>query len=258
MKNVLSLKHVDAWLDKKQILFDINISIKSGEIHALMGPNGSGKSTLTMAAGGHPSYKVKSQKSKVEINEEEITNLAPEERVKKGLFITFQQPVAIPGVNVVNLLRLATFNNKAKCPTGKWLKPDKNQENFAQYYARIKKNAENLAIPSNFLTRSLNDDFSGGEKKKTETLQALMLEPKFAIFDEIDTGLDVDALKIVANSIAQLAANGTGVIIITHYPRLLKYLKPHKIHVLLAGKIVKTGNYSLLREIDKTGYEHLL
>lgn len=283
MTTLLSIKHLRVNIGKKEIIKDLNLEINPGEIVAIMGPNGSGKSTLALSLAGYPKYKIKTspfvkttgdkQKSIIKINGEDITDLTPDERAKRGLFIAFQQPVAIPGVNVTSFLRMAankiyqfqsqqpSFKNQANCPTGSWLKTVENgQKNIpiAQFLEALKKAARELSLPEDFLKRFLNDGFSGGEKKKLEALQALVLKPKVAIFDEIDTGLDIDALKIVALAINKLAKEKTGIIVITHYQRILQYLKPTKIHILVNGKIVKTGTGSLALELEKNGYSSFL
>ncbi len=295
MNDGLSIENLTVCLKKKEILHNINLRVKAGEIHAIMGPNGSGKSTLALALAGHPKYKVKSQsfdktqddpersrmdqkskvksiKPKIKINDTDLINMPPEERAINGLFIAFQQPVSIPGVNVLNFLRLASSesdafkkkhtktNPKAFCPTGTWLKPKNgNLEPFSDFLKRVKICMKILNIPENFLQRALNDDFSGGEKKKIETLQAMILNPSFAVFDEIDTGLDIDALKLVARAIRELAQKSkTGIIVITHYQRILKYLHPDKIHILVSGKIVAEGSNSLVEKLEKKGYDQFL
>lgn len=279
---LLDIKHLSISIAQKEIIHNLYLQINPGEVIAIMGPNGSGKSTLAMALAGYPKYKIElsssakasadKQKSSIKIKGEEISTLSPDERAKRGLFLAFQQPIAIPGVKVSNLLRLATnkiyeyqfqhqdTKTKENCPTGTWLKTNDETKPMpvTRFLETLKKEAKKLALPEEFLKRYLNDGFSGGEKKKMEALQALLLKPKVAIFDEIDTGLDIDALKIVAKAIAKLAKNGTAVIVITHYQRILKYLKPTKIHVLVSGKIVKTGTQKLAILLEKQGYTPFL
>lgn len=264
MKGILSIKHLRASIEDKEILRDVSLTVKSGEVHAVMGPNGSGKSTLAYALMGHPSYRTQNteRKSQILLNGKNMSNLPAEERAKAGLFLAFQSPIAVPGVSVTNLLRssyqelhpAAKVKEKTQNPllARRW---QGSGMSLGEFSAMVKDNAKQLRIEESFLTRGIHDGFSGGEKKKTEMLQALTLSPKFAIFDEIDTGLDVDALKVVARGIGLLASGGTGVIIITHYQRILKYLKPDVVHVLVKGKIVKTGKASLAREIEEMGYE---
>lgn len=244
MKNLLVISNLSVSLEEKTILKNINLKVGSDEIHAIMGPNGSGKSSLAMALAGHPKYHLK-KNSRILLNGKDIHKLSPEKRAKLGLFVAFQQPMAIPGVNVLNLLRLATTTQNSPLSS------------FSDFLANLRKHAKTLKVPEEMLKRSLNDGFSGGEKKKMEALQAQTLKPKLAIFDEIDTGLDVDALKLVAKTISELAKKQTGIIIITHYQRLLKYLKPDYVHILVSGQIVKSGLKSLSKQIDKTGYEKL-
>ncbi len=273
MTTLLSVKHLKVNIDGKEIIKDLNLEINPGEIVAIMGPNGSGKSTLALTLAGYPKYKISGKNSKINLDGMDITNSTTDERAKRGLFIAFQQPVAIPGVNVTSFLRMAAnkiyqFQSQqpsskklANCPTGSWLKTVENgQKNIpiAQFLETLKKAAKELSLPEDFLRRFLNDGFSGGEKKKLEALQALVLKPKVAIFDEIDTGLDIDALKIVALAINKLAKEKTGVLVITHYQRILSYLKPNKIHILVKGKIVKTGTKSLAKELEKNGYAPFL
>lgn len=267
-KNTLVVSHLRASIENKEILRDVSLRIASGEVHAVMGPNGSGKSTLAYALMGHPSYVISNQSSVIKINGKKINTLPADERAKAGLFLAFQSPIAIPGVSVINLLRSAyqELHGSAGSPLrakkesgvgktaliGRWNVTDMS---LADFTAIVKKHARDLRIEDSFLSRGIHDGFSGGEKKKIEMLQALTLSPKFAIFDEIDTGLDVDALKVVARGVSLLATSGTGVIIITHYQRILKYLKPDVVHILVKGKIVKTGKASLAREIEDKGYK---
>lgn len=249
MKNVLKVTNLTVSLKDKKILSDVNLTINQGEIHVLMGPNGSGKSTLSLALSGHPAYTIINNSSTT-INDTELLCLKPEERLLNGLFVGFQQPISVPGVKVFNFLRLAK-NNLLKFR-------GQNIVSVLDFKKELEKHSQFLSFKSDFLGRYLNDGFSGGEKKKMEMLQALTLEPKFAIFDEIDTGLDVDALKTVAKTINLLVKNGTGVLIITHYQRILKYLKPKKIHLLINGKIEKVAGANLANEIEKQGYEKYL
>ncbi len=269
MKNhdELRIEHLRASIETKEILRDITMTVKSGEVHAIMGPNGSGKSTLAYAMMGHPSYEVKGGVSKVKINGKNLLQVPTEDRAKAGLFLAFQSPIAVPGVSVVNLLRTAYQELHAVSPKDKkeiaqnpllarrW---QASGMTLVEFMNMLSADAKALKIDEAFLTRGIHDGFSGGEKKKVEMLQALILSPKFAIFDEIDTGLDVDALKVVAKGIEILSTRGTGVIIITHYQRILKYLKPDVVHILVKGKIVKTGIASLAKEIEEEGYQKYL
>ncbi len=257
------IEHLRVGIGEKEILRDISLVVKTGEVHVVMGPNGSGKSTLAYALMGHPTYDVKG-KSKARIGGRNLLTLPTEKRAKLGLFLAFQSPIAIPGVSVMNLLRTSyqELHASTKSPTKppvqnpllarRWKASDLS---LADFTALVKGNARELSIDEAFLSRAIHDGFSGGEKKKVEMLQALTLAPKFAIFDEIDTGLDVDALRVVARGIGLLSKRGCGVIIITHYQRILKYLKPDIVHVLVSGKIVQTGKASLAKTIEDTGYQ---
>ncbi|MCL5675846.1 MAG: Fe-S cluster assembly ATPase SufC [Patescibacteria group bacterium] len=267
MTSLFSVKNIQVVINGRKIIKNLNLEVGAGEIVAIMGPNGSGKSTLAMALTGHPLYQTKS--STIRLNDEEISALPAEERARKGLFLAFQQPVAVPGVSLSGFLRLSknTILNyrsqnsrslsKTGCPTGTWLKQNHNSHNpvnITQFLTELKKDARLLNLPEDFLKRHLNDGLSGGEKKKTEALQALILKPRLAIFDEIDTGLDIDALKTVALAITRLSREKTGIIVITHYHRLLKYLKPDRICILINGQIVKEGKENLARILEKRGY----
>lgn len=229
-------------VEGKKILQGISLTVRPGEVHAVMGPNGSGKSTLANALMGHPAYAIAAS-SRVTLNGKMIQNVLPEVRAKAGLFLAFQSPIAIPGVTVVNLLRTATMEIHGK----------KNID-LPEFLKTLRAHASELQIDETFLKRGIHEGFSGGEKKKIEMLQALMLAPKYAIFDEVDTGLDVDALKVVARGIGLLAKAGTGVIVITHYQRILSHIKPDVVHVMVKGKIVKTGGALLAKQIEDTGY----
>lgn len=256
----LKINNLSAEIDGKNILKNINLYIIPGKIHALMGPNGSGKSTFAQVLMGHPVYKVvnvKKLKSGVYLNGTNLLEKSPDERGRLGLFLAFQSPVSVPGVSVANLLRLSysVIHNKGK-------KGKKGLHNPAlsvlEFNELLFKTAQKLHIPADFLKRSLNEEFSGGEKKKLEMLQAVILSPKFAVFDEIDTGLDVDALKIVAQGINTLKKRGAGILLITHYQRILKYAKPDYVHILVNGKIVKEGTARLAHEVEENGYKKWL
>lgn len=262
-KTKLTISNLKVSISGKEIIKDVSLTISAGELQAIMGPNGSGKSTLAQALMGNPNYQVKSQKShqrrgspktaKVKINGRNILDFTPDKRARLGLFLAFQQPIAIPGVSVGNFLKTAyqvVHEKKQKSRKAKH-NPALSVWDFNKKLVEL---GNFLGIPSEFLKRSVNDDFSAGEKKKIEILQALVLMPKFAIFDEIDTGLDIDALKIVARGIKKLKSKGTGILLITHYQRILKYLKPNKVHILIKGKIVATGNYKLAQMLEKKGY----
>lgn len=239
----LSIVHIKADVVGKEILKDVSLEILPREVHALMGPNGSGKSTLSNVIMGHPSYQITGKSSRIYIDGIDIHEIEPHERAKKGLFLAFQSPISVPGVSVMNLLKTSYSQIHTMDMT------------LVEFLKKIKADAKLLKIDDSFLTRGIHDGFSGGEKKKIEMLQALVLRPKYAIFDEIDTGLDVDALRLVAKGIGILKERGTGVLIVTHYQRILKYLKPDVVHILVKGKIVKTGKANLAKEIEDNGYE---
>jgi Fe-S cluster assembly ATP-binding protein len=239
--NIFEIKNFSVNVEGKEIIKDFSLSIKAGEVHAIMGKNGSGKTTLSMSLMGHPAYDVTS--GQVFLSGEDITDLDTEEKARKGLFLGMQHPVAIPGVSVGNFLRTALKNVWGdKVPV-------------TEIRKRIKDEAQKMKIPSEFLSRSLNDGFSGGEKKKLETLQLSLLAPKFAIMDETDSGLDIDALKSVAEKIHSLRSPDRGFLIITHYQRILNYVKPDYVHVMINGKIVKSGGPELALVLESEGYE---
>lgn len=259
----LDIKNLQVSVDGRSILQGVSLSIHSGEIHAVMGPNGSGKSTLAYALMGHPQYEVNASDGMVAIDNESLLDLPPEERAKKGLFLAFQSPIAIPGVTVSNLLRSAyqeLYGSSAQGHDDAVQNPvlkrrwNSTKMTFQEFSKQLKRYANALAMDEKFFARGIHDGFSGGEKKKLEILQALMLEPKFAIFDEIDTGLDVDALKYVSEGIQTLVKKGTGCILVTHYQRILQYVKPDVVHVLVRGKIVDEGGPELAEYIEQNGY----
>ncbi len=239
--NLFEIKNLSISVENKEIIKDFSLAIKPGEVHAIMGKNGSGKTTLSMSLMGHPAYDITS--GQVFLGGEDITELETEEKAKKGLFLGMQYPVAIPGVSVGNFLRTSLKN----------IWGDKYTP--LEIRKRIKDEAEKMKVPAEFLSRSLNDGFSGGEKKKLETLQLALLEPRFAIMDETDSGLDIDALKSVAEKIHSLRSAERGFLIITHYQRILNHIKPDFVHVMIAGKIVKSGGPELALELEEKGYE---
>ena len=244
---MLEIKNLHANIGDKEILKGINLSIKAGEVHAIMGPNGSGKSTLSSVIAGKEEYDV--TEGSIVLNSEDIDDLAPEERAHKGIFLSFQYPVEIPGVTVTNFIKTAI--NETRKANGKEELPAKDM------LKKIRETAKLLEIDRKFLSRSLNEGFSGGEKKRNEIFQMAMLEPKLAILDETDSGLDIDALKVVANGVNKLKSNDNAVIIITHYQRLLDYIVPDFVHVLHDGKIVKSGGKELAHELEEKGYDWL-
>jgi Fe-S cluster assembly ATP-binding protein len=242
---MLSIKNLHASIGDKEILKGINLEVKAGEIHAIMGPNGAGKSTLASIIAGNENYEVTS--GEIALDGEDLSELAPEERAHKGVFLSFQYPVEIPGVSVTNFIRTAInetrkANGQEEMPANQMLKV-------------IREKSELLEIDRKFLSRSLNEGFSGGEKKRNEIFQMAMLEPKLAILDETDSGLDIDALRIVANGVNKLKSDKNAIVVITHYQRLLDYIVPDFVHVLLNGKIVKSGDASLALELEEKGYD---
>jgi len=242
---MLKIENLKASVDNKSILKGLNLEVNSGEVHAIMGPNGAGKSTLANIIAGKEDYDV--DQGIIELDGEDISDLAPEERAHIGVFLSFQYPVEIPGVSVTNFIKTAiNENRKAK---GLEEMPAKNMLKM------IREKSELLEIDRKFLSRSLNEGFSGGEKKRNEIFQMAMLEPKLAILDETDSGLDIDALRIVANGVNKLKSKNNAIIVITHYQRLLDYIVPDFVHVLNDGKIVKTGDASLALELEAKGYD---
>ena len=242
---MLSIKNLHASIGDKEILRGINIEVKAGEVHAIMGPNGSGKSTLSAVIAGNENFEV--TEGTVSLDGEDLADLAPEERAHKGVFLSFQYPVEIPGVSVTNFMRTAI--NETRKAQGKEEMPANEMLKV------IREKSELLEIDRKFLSRSLNEGFSGGEKKRNEIFQMAMLEPKLAILDETDSGLDIDALRIVANGVNKLKSDKNAVIVITHYQRLLDYIVPDFVHVLLNGKIVKSGGAALAHELEERGYD---
>ena len=242
---MLKISNLHASIGDKEILKGINLEVKAGEIHAIMGPNGAGKSTLSAIIAGNENYEV--TEGEIFLEGEDIADLAPEERAHKGVFLSFQYPVEIPGVSVTNFIRTSInetrkANNLEEMPANEMLKV-------------IREKSELLEIDRKFLSRSLNEGFSGGEKKRNEIFQMAMLEPKLAILDETDSGLDIDALRIVANGVNKLKSDKNAIIVITHYQRLLDYIVPDFVHVLYNGKIVKSGDASLALELEEKGYD---
>ncbi len=244
---MLEIKNLHAKVEDKDILRGINLSVNAGEVHAIMGPNGSGKSTLSSVIAGKEEYEV--SEGEIIFNNEDLDDLAPEKRAHKGIFMSFQYPIEIPGVSVTNFIKTAI--NETRKANGKEELPAKDM------LKKIRETAELLEIDRKFLSRSLNEGFSGGEKKRNEIFQMAMLEPQLAILDETDSGLDIDALKIVANGVNKLKSKDNAVIIITHYQRLLDYIVPDFVHVLHNGKIVKSGGKELAHELEDKGYDWL-
>ncbi len=242
----LNINNLNVSIEGKKILNDFNITINEGEVHAIMGPNGCGKSTLANVLAGNEDYEVHS--GKIIFKDQDLLDLNIEERAQKGLFLAFQYPVEIPGVNITPFLQ-ASINSKLKNEK----KPELDNLSFAKL---LRKNAEDLGISSDMLRRSINTGFSGGEKKRYEILQMSILNPELTIFDETDSGLDVDALRIVTEGINRFKNPKKSFLIITHYQKLLDYIQPDYVHVMRNGKIVKSGNISLASEIEESGYQN--
>ncbi|MFT6096050.1 MAG: Fe-S cluster assembly ATP-binding protein [Nonlabens sp.] len=242
---MLQIKDLTATIEGKEILNGINLEVKAGEVHAIMGPNGSGKSTLANIIAGRDEYEVTG--GEITLEGENIGELDPEERAHRGIFLSFQYPVEIPGVSVTNFMKTAI--NETRKAQGK---DDMTAKDMLKL---IREKSEMLEIDRKFLSRSLNEGFSGGEKKRNEIFQMAMLEPKLAILDETDSGLDIDALRIVANGVNKLRTKNNATIVITHYQRLLEYIVPDFVHVLYNGRIVKSGGKELALELEKRGYD---
>lgn len=242
---MLKIKDLKATIEGKEILSGINLEVNAGEVHAIMGPNGAGKSTLANIIAGRDEYEITG--GDISLEGEDITELDPAERAHRGVFLSFQYPVEIPGVSVTNFMKTAI--NETRKAQGK---DDMTAKDMLKM---IREKSEMLAIDRKFLSRSLNEGFSGGEKKRNEIFQMAMLEPKLAILDETDSGLDIDALRIVANGVNKLKNKDNATIVITHYQRLLDYIVPDFVHVLYDGRIVKTGGKELAQELEKRGYD---
>ena len=242
---MLEIKNLKASIDNKEILNSINLSIKSGEVHAIMGPNGSGKSTLSNILSGKKGYEISGE---IKFENDNLLELEIEERAHKGIFLAFQYPLEIPGVNINNFLK--TSLNAIKKANGQ------KELDAIEFLKLLKEKSSGLKIEDKILSRHLNVGFSGGEKKKNEILQMSILNPKLSILDETDSGLDIDALKVVSKGVNSLRSSKNSFLIITHYQRLLNYIKPDFVHVLKNGKIIKTGNFELAIELEKKGYEN--
>ena len=242
---MLKIKDLKAQVEDNQILKGINLEINAGEVHAIMGPNGSGKSTLSSVIAGREDYEVTD--GAIDFEGEDLLDLDPEERAHKGIFLSFQYPVEIPGVSVSNFIKTA-INESRKSR-------DEDPMEAREMLAKMREKSALLEMDKSYLSHSLNEGFSGGEKKRNEIFQMAMLEPKLAILDETDSGLDIDALRIVANGVNKLRSKDNAVLVITHYQRLLDYIKPDFVHVLYTGKIVKSGGPELAHELEERGYD---
>jgi len=242
---VFRCENVHVEIEGKEVVKGVSLAIRPGEIHALMGPNGSGKSTLANALAGHPSYEL--TEGKVFIDGEDVTELDPHEKARKGMFLAFQYPVAVPGVTVANFMRSAL-----KAIT------NNDEERLKGFRRTLLAEFEKLSIDPGFATRYVNDGFSGGEKKRLEVLQMAVLQPKIALLDETDSGLDIDALKIVAHGINEVVARNVGVLLVTHYQRILNFVKPQYVHVFYDGRIVRSGGPELAATLEEKGYDWII
>lgn len=247
MSSALEIRNLHVRVDDTEILKGVDLTIKQGEIHALMGPNGSGKSTLAYALMGHPSYEVTS--GQVIFEGRDVLEMEPDERSRLGIFLAFQYPVGIPGVSVANFLRSAINARRKEAD------PDDKGISVSEFRKLLKGKMDLLQMPHEFAGRYLNEGFSGGEKKRAEILQMATLEPRIAILDETDSGLDIDALRVVADGVNTLAGPDVGVLVITHYQRILNYIKPDHVHIMLQGKIVESGGPDLALKLEERGYD---
>src|SRR5436309_3103012 len=243
LMNELRVDNLHVAIGDQQIVRGLSLTVPKGEVHAIMGPNGSGKSTLAKVMAGHPDYHV--TKGKITMDGEDVLAMGPDDRARKGLFLAFQYPSEIPGVTIANFLRAAL---QARLTEGEELEA-------ADYYAKLYEKMELLGMDRSFTSRAVNEGFSGGEKKRTEILQLAMLEPKYAVLDETDSGLDIDALKTVAHGVNSLRCPDLAVSLITHYQRLLNYIIPDYVHVMVAGRIVRSGRKELALELEERGYD---
>jgi Fe-S cluster assembly ATP-binding protein len=241
--STLKVKNLSVNIENKPILKDFSIEVPDGEVHAIMGPNGSGKSTLSKALAGHPSYDVIEGSAK--LDENDFLGLDPDEISRLGLFLAFQYPIEVPGVSIANFIR-AALQSRMK---------DTKSFKAVDYYKDLYAKMDDLGIDRKFTSRSLNDGFSGGEKKRCEILQMAMLNPNFCILDETDSGLDIDALRVVSDGVNSMRSKNRGFLVITHYQRLLDYIIPDKVHVMWEGRIVRSGDKNLATELESKGYD---
>nr|YP_009393087.1 Iron-sulfur cluster formation ABC transporterATP-binding subunit [Bostrychia moritziana]ARW61649.1 Iron-sulfur cluster formation ABC transporterATP-binding subunit [Bostrychia moritziana] len=245
--NILTIKNLHVYTKDKLIIDGLNLSINKGKIHAIMGKNGSGKSTLAKVIAGHPNYKI--TQGNILFNHQDITDEEPDKRSHKGIFLAFQYPIEIPGVNNIDFLRLA-YNTKQKTKNEQEIDP-------LSFFELINKKLKTIDMDPIFLNRNVNEGFSGGEKKKNEILQMSLLNNQLSILDEIDSGLDVDALKSIAKQIKSLINKNNAILLITHYQKLLDYIKPDYVHIMNNGKIIYTGDASTASQIEKYGYDYI-
>ncbi|MGA2140275.1 MAG: Fe-S cluster assembly ATPase SufC [Verrucomicrobiia bacterium] len=244
MTDTFEIQGLHVNIEEKEILKGVDLVVRKGEVHALMGPNGSGKSTLANAILGHPKYIVTA--GKILMKGENVLDMETDERARKGLFLAFQYPCEVPGVRQSNFLRLAC-NARAG-----------HELDVTEFYAKLEEKMKVLDIDEKFMKRYLNAGFSGGEKKRNEILQMMMLEPEFAVMDETDSGLDIDALKVVSHGVNELRGPNLGILIITHYERILRYVNPDFVHILVDGKIVKSGDADLAAHLEEHGYDWII
>ena len=250
----LEIKDLHVEVDGKPILKGIDLAVSRGEVHAIMGPNGSGKSTLALTIMGHPRYKV--TRGEIRFGGKDVLAMTVDERARAGLFLAFQYPAAIPGVSVANFLRTAINARRAERGTTAAAGERKNTDMpIPQFRKMLAEKTKLLEVDDSFITRSVNDGFSGGEKKRLEMLQMHMFGPTFAVLDETDSGLDIDALKVVSKGIEALRSPEVGILLITHYERILKYVTPDYVHVLVDGRVVRTGGRELAAELEEKGYD---
>jgi len=249
---MLEIKNLHAKVEDKEILKGLNLTVKAGEVHAIMGPNGSGKSTLSKVLAGHPAYTVNEGEVKYEINfqMQNLLELAPDERAKEGIFLAFQYPVEVPGISNFNFLHTA-FNSVLEHQGSEPM----SESDFRTY---VEEKMKIVSMHKDFLERPVNVGFSGGEKKRNEILQMAVLAPRLALLDETDSGLDIDALRIVAEGVNKLRRKDNAIVLVTHYQRLLHYIKPDFVHVLANGKIIETGDYKLAEKLEERGYDWLV
>ena len=262
----LEVRDLHASIDGKPILKGVNLTVRKGEVHAIMGPNGSGKSTTSYVIMGHPRYTVDS--GDILLNGESILGLAADRRARRGIFLGFQYPSAVPGVSVANFLRTALTNRRKGDVDPKTVvetaetaakRGNKREELISpkEFRNLVKEKLSLLKMDTSFMRRYVNEGFSGGERKRMEVLQMAVLQPEIAILDEPDSGLDVDAVKIVGESVGNVRNPNMGIVVITHYPRILKFIQPDIVHIMIGGRIVKTGDYTLANEIEEKGYDWL-
>ena len=245
MSNQLEIRNLHAEINGEPILRGIDLVVPTGEVHALMGPNGSGKSTLAKVIAGDPAYEV--TKGDILVDGENVMEMEPDERARAGLYLAFQYPVEVPGVSIANFLRLAVNARR----------DDDDEIGVMEFYNKLQSAVKTLNWDDSIIERNLHEGFSGGEKKRSEVLQLLVLEPKYAILDETDSGLDVDALKTVSQGVNAARGENFGALVITHYQRLLNYIVPDKVHVMYKGKVIKEGPKELAMELDQKGYDWL-